>query len=107
MKSLARLSRDDTILIELVIRRFRVLPKVWFNSSLIRAVERHTIKPFAESLLALLSFEGTSELHEQLIDTPPDALAAVRADPVTGEPSAVYRERLAMVGVHGLVSSNS
>lgn len=53
---------------------------------LILVHERHTIKPFPESS-ALLSFEGTWELHDQLIDMPPDAIAAVRADPDTGEPT--------------------
>jgi hypothetical protein len=36
---------------------------------------------------ALVTLTGTWELHNQLADEPPGALVAVRADPVSGQPS--------------------
>lgn len=67
------------------------------SSVLILVRERQTIRPI-EGSPALVSFEGTWELHDQLADTPPEGLVPVRADPVTGEPTdeaipLVSRER--------------
>lgn len=53
---------------------------------LILVRERQTIRP-SEGSTAVLSFEGTWELHDQLANTPPEGLVHVRADPVTGEPT--------------------
>jgi hypothetical protein len=48
--------------------------------------ERQSVRASTDST-AIITFEGTWELHDQLADGTPEGLRAVEADPETGRPS--------------------